>query len=153
MNNEVQDTKWELGTPNGTTGPRSGADGSSAAWSTNLGNYNPGADVTLRSPAVDLNGAASPSVNFRAFRDGDGVGDLAEVRFVRARDGVLLGAPLPIDMSVFDRQYVPLSFPIQLESLADELFIEIRFTSSPNPPFFSGLTIDNFEVLRETPQP
>ena len=153
VNNEVQDTKWELGTPNGTTGPRSGADGSSAAWSTNLGNYNPGADVTLRSPAVDLNGAASPSVNFRAFRDGDGVGDLAEVRFVRARDGVLLGAPLPIDMSVFDRQYVPLSFPIQLESLADELFIEIRFTSSPNPPFFSGLTIDNFEVLRETPQP
>ncbi len=153
VNNEVQTTRWELGTPNGSTGPRSGADGSSSAWSTNLGNYTPGADVTLRSPAINLNGAASPSVNFYAFRDGDGVEDRAEVRFVRASDGVQLGTPLPVDMTVFDRQYVPLSFPIELDSPEEDIFIEIRFTSSETPTVYSGLTIDGFLVLRETPLP
>ena len=53
VNDGAGNTRWTLGTPAGSTGPISGADDSLNAWCTNLGDYGPNADISLRSPAID----------------------------------------------------------------------------------------------------
>ena len=59
VNDGTGNTVWERGTPAGTTGPLSGADGSANAWCTNLGDYGPDSDISLRSPSIDLTGIAA----------------------------------------------------------------------------------------------
>nr|MCS5539409.1 hypothetical protein [Roseibacillus sp.] len=59
VNDATGNTRWELGSPSGSTGPLTGAGDSATAWSTNLGDYGPGSDISLRSPAFDLSGVAS----------------------------------------------------------------------------------------------
>jgi hypothetical protein len=146
VNDALENTRWELGTPGGSTGPLTGADGSASAWSTNIGDYGSGSNISLRSPAVDLSAAGSAELTFSAFRDADGFGDTAVVRFRRASDLVQLGAETAIDMSVFDDDYESVSIPVVPEAIGENVVIEWNFVSDASADAFSGLTIDNIEI-------
>jgi len=147
VNDATENTRWELGSPSGSTGPLTGAGDSATAWSTNLGDYGPDSDISLRSPAFDLSGVASAELTFKAFRDADGFGDSAMVRFLRAADFLQLGAETALDMTVFDSDYTSLNIPIVPEALGENVIIEWNFVSDGSADAFSGLTIDDIEVI------
>ncbi|MCP4728850.1 MAG: hypothetical protein GY872_02130 [Roseibacillus sp.] len=147
VNDASGNTQWELGSPSGSTGPLTGAGDSATAWSTNLGNYGPDSDIALRSPAFDLSGIASAELTFKAFRDTDGFGDSAVVRFLRAVDLLQLGAETALDMAVFDIDYVTLEVPVPTEAIGENVIIEWNFVSDGSVDNFSGLTIDDIEVI------
>ena len=146
VNDDSGNTAWQLGTPGATTGPSAGAGESPSAWSTNIGDYGPGSDISLRSPPVDLGGVTSAEVVFDAFRDADGFGDTARVRFLRASDLEQLGLEEVLDMSVFDNDYRTLTVPVSGEAIGNEVIIEWNFVSDGTSDLFSGLTIDNILV-------
>ena len=146
VNDEGGETAWELGAPAGSTGPLAGADDSVNAWSTNLADYGADSDISLRSPAIDLSALASATLTFEAFRDADGFGDFARIRFLRASDQVQLGADAQIDMALIDEDWVTLSIPVAPEAIGETILIEWNFTSDSSPDAFSGLSIDNIEV-------
>jgi len=146
VNDANGNTNWERGTPNGSTGPLTGADGSANAWCTNLGDYGPDSDISLRSPAIDLTGVVAAELSFEAYRDGDGFGDIASVRFLRAADQVQLGAETSIDMTTFDINWTVQTIPVEAEAIGESIMIEFNFVSDSSPDVFSGLSIDNVEV-------
>ena len=146
VNDAGGNTAWELGTPAGTTGPLTGAEGSANAWSTNLGDFGPESDISLRSPPVDLGEAAQPELMFAAFRDGDGFGDTASVRFLRSSDQSLLGAAVPIDMTVVDNDWRTITVELPQEALGEVIMIEWNFQSDASEESYSGLSIDNIKV-------
>jgi hypothetical protein len=146
VNDVVGDTDWQLGTPAGSTGPILGAGGSTNAWCTNLGDYGADSDISLRSPAIDLSDLPSATLTFEAYRDADGFGDFAKIRFLRASDQVQLGADTQIDMAPIDFDWITLSFPVVPEAIGETIFIEWIFTSDSSPDAFSGFSIDNIEV-------
>ena len=146
VNDANGNTNWERGAPNGSTGPLSGADDSANAWSTNLGDYGVDSDISLRSPAIDLTGVSAAELNFEAFRDADGFGDTASVRFLRASDQVQLGAEIPIDMTAFDANWIGQTIPVEVEAIGESVIIEFNFVSDSSPDAFSGLSIDNIVV-------
>ena len=148
-NDPERNTLWELGTPSGTTGPISGAGNSANAWSTNLGDFGPNSDVTLRSPAIDLSGLAAARLTFEVYRDADGFSDAAVVRFLRAADEVVLGNEVPLDMTVFDIDWIPTEIPLPLQAAGEEIFIEWNFTSDQSLDPYSGLSIDNVGIVAE----
>ena len=147
VNDAIGSTRWELGSPSGSTGPLAGADDSATAWSTNLGDYGPNSDISLRSPAFDLSGVASAELTFKAFRDADGFGDSAVVRFLRAADFVQLGGETALDMTIFDVDYTNLEVPVPAEALGENVIIEWNFVSDGSADNFSGLSIDDIEVI------
>ncbi len=147
VNDATRNTQWELGSPSGSTGPLTGAGDSATAWSTNLGDYGPGSDISLRSPAFNLSGVTSAELTFKAFRDTDGFGDSAVVRFLRAVDFLQLGAETAIDMTVFDVDYTSLSIPVVPEAMGENVIIEWNFVSDDSVDSFSGLSIDDIEVI------
>ncbi len=147
VNDAIGSTRWELGSPSGSTGPLTGAGDSATAWSTNLGDYGPDSDISLRSPAFDLSGVASAELTFKAFRDTDGFGDSAVVRFLRAVDFLQLGAETAIDMAVFDIDYTSFSIPVVPEAMGENVIIEWTFLSDDSADAFSGLSIDDIEVI------
>ena len=144
-NDPAGNTEWQFGTPNGS-GPTSGADGSANAWSTNLGDYGPDSDISLRSPAIDLTTVGEAVLSFDAYRDGDGFGETATVRFLRASDQVVLGADAPIDMTIFDADYEKVEIPVPVEAIGESILIEINFRSDASPDPYSGLSIDNVSL-------
>ena len=85
-------------------------------------------------------------LSFDAFRDGDGFGDTATVRFLRASDQAILGAETPIDMSVFDGDYEKLEITVPVEAIGESILIEINFLSDDSVDFYSGLSIDNVSL-------
>ena len=147
VNDDSGATTWELGTPAGSTGPITGAGDSTTAWTTNIGDYGAGSDISLRSPPVNLGGVASAEVVFDAFRDADGFGDTAQVRFLRASDLEQLGAAEVLDMAVVDNDYRTLTVSVAPEAIGNEVIIEWNFVSDGTEDQFSGLTIDNVQVL------
>jgi len=146
VNDENANTAWELGSPAGSTGPVAGAAESANAWSTNLGDYGPDSDISLRSPAIDLSGVPEAGLSFEAYRDADGFGDAAVVRFLRASDLVQLGAEVPIGMDVFDVDWTTIRVSIVPEAIGETVLIEWNFTSDDTPDSFSGLSIDDVLV-------
>ena len=146
VNDENANTDWELGTPAGSTGPLAGAADSTNAWSTNLGDYGPNSDISLRSPAIDLSGVPEAELSFEAYRDADGFGDAAAVRFLRASDLVQLGAEVPVDMDAFDNDWTTIRVSIVPEAIGETVLIEWNFTSDDTPDSFSGLSIDDVRV-------
>ena len=146
VSDPTSNTLWELGTPGGSTGPTTGADASATAWCTNLGDYGPDSDITLRSPVLNLSGLGGAVLKFDQFRDADGFSDAATIRFVRADDESLLGAGIPFDMSVLDNDWNPAEVEVPAEALIDGVQFEIQFTSDSTDDSFSGLSLDNFEV-------
>ena len=146
VNDGIGDTDWQLGTPAGSTGPLLGAGGSANAWCTNLGDYGANSDISLRSPPIDLSVLPSATLTFEAFRDADGFGDFAKIRFLRASDQVQLGADTQIDMAPLDFDWITFSFPVVPEAIGETVFIEWIFTSDSTPDPFSGFSIDNIEV-------
>jgi len=147
VNDAIGSTRWELGSPSGSTGPLSGAGDSATAWSTNLGDFGPDSDISLRSPAFDLSGVASAELTFKAFRDADGFGDSAVVRFLRAADLLQLGPETALDMTEFDVDYTTLEVPVPAEAMGENVIIEWNFVSDGSADDFSGLTIDDIEVV------
>tara|TARA_B100000959_G_scaffold138493_1_gene145556 strand:+ start:8228 stop:11776 length:3549 start_codon:yes stop_codon:yes gene_type:complete len=147
VDDALENTRWELGTPAGSTGPLAGADESASAWSTNIGDYGSGSNISLRSPAIDLGAAGSAELVFSVFRDADGFGDTAVVRFRRASDLVQLGAETDIDMSIFDDDYESVSIPVVPEAIGENVVVEWNFVSDATADAFSGLTIDNIEIV------
>jgi hypothetical protein len=146
VNDANGNTNWERGAPNGSTGPLAGADDSANAWSTNLGDYGADSDISLRSPVIDLTGVAAAELNFEAFRDGDGFGDTASVRFLRASDQAQLGAEVPIDMTSFDSSWTAQAIPVEAQAIGESIIIEFNFVSDSSPDAFSGLSIDDVVV-------
>ncbi len=146
VNDAGNNTLWELGTPNGSTGPITGADDSTNAWSTNLGDYGPDSDISLFSPPLDFSGLPGAELTFEAFRDADGFGDTATVRFRRAGDDVQLGPDHDFDMTVFDTDYTSISVPVPVEAIGENVRIEFNFVSDGTADAFSGLSIDNVNV-------
>ena len=144
-------TQWEFGTPNGSTGPIEGADGSANAWCTGLGDYFSDSDISLRSPAIDLTGVSGAELSFAAFRDADGFGDTAVVRFLRAVDNVQLGVDVAIDMSVFDTDYLTITIPVAAGALGETILVEWNFVSDGSVDSFSGLSIDDVRVIAAAP--
>ena len=146
VNDANGNTNWERGTPSGRTGPLTGADGSANAWSTNQGDYGPDSDISLRSPVIDLTGVPSADLSFDVFRDADGFGDTASVRFLDATGLIQLGFRQAIDMTVFDVDWTNLVIPVAPEALGQNIIIEINFISDNSVDFFSGLSIDNVRL-------
>ena len=147
VNDENGTTEWILGMPAGSTGPLTGANDSLNAFTTNLGNYAPGANISLRSPRVDLSAATSAQLAFEVFRDADGLADTASIRFLRGDSLDQLGAEVAIDMTTLDTTYQLLTIPIQQEVLGEaEVIVEWSFQSDDSPDVFSGLTIDNIVI-------
>ena len=146
INDPNGNTRWELGVPAGSTGPLTGAGGSANAWSTNIGDYGPGSDIALRSPEIDLRGAQGAELTFDAFRDADGFGDGAAVRFLRASDREQLGNDVPLGMESLDNDYTRQRIEIVPEALGENIVIEFNFVSDGSEDAFSGLTIDNVVV-------
>lgn len=137
---------WERGTPVGSTGPLSGAEDTANAWCTNLGDYGINSDISLISPPIDLTGVVNAELTMEVWRDGDGFGETASIRFLRSDDGVQLGADTPIDMSIIDASWTELNIPVAAEAFGETITIEINFVSDDTPDFFSGLAIDNVKV-------
>ena len=88
----------------------------------------------------------SATLTFEAYRDADGFGDFASIRFLRSNDLVQLGAVTPIDMAPFDPDWITLSIPVVPEAIGETVIIEWNFTSDSSPDAFSGLSLDNIEV-------
>ena len=151
VNDANGNTQWEFGTPNGSTGPIEGADGSANAWCTGLGDYFSDSDISLRSPAIDLTGVSGAELSFAAFRDADGFGDTAVVRFLRAVDNVQLGGDVAIDMSVFDTDYLTITIPVAAGALGETILVEWNFVSDGSVDSFSGLSIDDVRVIAAAP--
>jgi len=151
VNDANGNTQWEFGTPNGSTGPIQGADGSANAWCTGLGDYFSDSDISLRSPAIDLTGVSGAELSFAAFRDADGFGDTAVVRFLRAVDNVQLGVDVAIDMSVFDTDYLTITIPVAAGALGETILVEWNFVSDGSVDSFSGLSIDDVRVIAAAP--
>ncbi len=146
VNDASNNTLWELGTPSGSTGPITGADESANAWSTNLGDYGTDSDISLFSPPLDFSGLPGAELTFEAFRDADGFGDTAIVRFYRVADDVQLGPDHDLDLTVFDTDYTSISVPVPVEALGENVRIEFNFVSDGTADAFSGLSIDNVNV-------
>ena len=146
VNDDTENTQWELGTPSGTTGPIAGAEGSSNAWSTNLGDYGNDSDISLRSPAIDMSGVSSAELTFEAFRDADGFGDPAVVRFLRAADFTQVGNDIEIDMTTFDSNFTTIRIDVPAAAIGENIIIEWNFVSDASGDAFSGLTIDDILV-------
>ena len=85
-------------------------------------------------------------LSFDVFRDADGVGDTASVRFLRGADLVAIGQEFILDMSVFDIDYEPIGLPVAPEAIGQSMVIEFQFSSDKSADSFSGLTIDNVRV-------
>ena len=85
-------------------------------------------------------------MSFMAFRDADGVADIATVRFLRASDLVQLGAATPLDMPVFDVDWIKIRIPVVPEAIGQNVIIEWNFVSDGGVDAFSGLSIDNVQV-------
>ena len=149
VNDANGNTNWERGTPSGSTGPLTGADGSANAWTTNQGDYGPDSDISLRSPVIDLTGIPAAELSLDAFRDADGFADTASVRFLDATGLTQLGFEHPIDMTVFDGDWTNLVIPVAPEALGESIIIEINFISDNSEDTFSGLSIDNVSVSVE----
>ncbi len=148
VNDAGNNTLWELGTPSGSTGPITGADGSANAFSTNLGDYGMDSDISLFSPPLDFSGLPGAELTFEAFRDADGFGDTATVRFRRVGDDVQLGADHALDMSVFDTDYETqvIQVPVEVINETENVRIEFNFVSDGTADAFSGLSIDDVRV-------
>ena len=146
VNDAIGNTDWQLGTPVGSTGPITGVGGSTNAWCTNLGDYGADSDISLRSPAIDLSALASATLAFKAYRDADGFGDFATIRFLRASDQVQLGAETQIDMAPIDIDWITLNIPVVPEAIGETILIEWTFTSDSSQDAFSGLSLDDIEV-------
>ena len=146
VNDPAGNTAWELGSPVGSTGPLEGADGSLNAWSSNLGDYGADSDISLRSPSIDLSGIPEAELTFEAFRDADGFGDIASVRFLRAADQVQLGAAVDVNMTILDTDWNTIEIPVDPAALGEVILIEFNFTSDSSADAFSGLSIDNVSV-------
>ncbi|MCH2065447.1 MAG: choice-of-anchor J domain-containing protein, partial [Roseibacillus sp.] len=151
VNDITGNTLWELGAPNGSTGPLTGAEGSGNAWTTNLGDYGPDSDISLFSPPLDFSGLPGAELTFEAFRDADGFGDIATVRFRRVGDDVQLGSDYAIDMTEFDTDYIDVSVPVPVEVIGENARIEFNFVSDGSADAFSGLSIDNVNVEAAAP--
>ncbi|MDP6206692.1 MAG: hypothetical protein QGG01_00190, partial [Roseibacillus sp.] len=151
VNDAGNNTLWELGTPSGSTGPITGADGSANAFSTNLGDYGMDSDISLFSPPLDFSGLPGAELTFEAFRDADGFADTATVRFRRVGDDVQLGPDHALDMTAFDTAYTGISVPVPIEVIGENVRIEFNFVSDGTADAFSGLSIDNVKVEAAAP--
>ena len=151
VNDGAGNTQWEIGSPSGTSGPLTGADGSGNAWSTNLGDYGQDSDVSLFSPPIDFSGLQAAELTFDAYRDADGFGDAASIVFRRVGDDVQLGLEVSIDMSLFDTDYETLSIAVPEAVIGETARVEFNFVSDGTADAFSGLTIDNVVIEAASP--
>jgi len=69
------------------------------------------------------------------------------VRFLRAADFLQLGTETAIDMTAFHIDYTSISIPVVPEALGENVIIEWTFVSDGSVDAFSGLSIDDIEVV------
>ena len=143
-------TIWERGSPNASTGPTTGADRSSNAFTTNIGDYGPNSDIALRSPVVDLTVASSTeaTLSFQQFRDADGFADVGTVRVLRSGDLSELST-LDADLTILDSNWTDFSALLPANVIGESIILEFQFTSGSGGDSFSGWSIDNVEINLE----
>ncbi len=83
------DTNWELGSPD-APGPLTAPSGSNCFGTNLTANYQPDADIWLRSPAIDLSLAGEATLNYSEFRDIEETFDSGEIRILNAADNSVL---------------------------------------------------------------
>ena len=69
------------------------------------------------------------------------------MRFLRASDQVQLGPETALDMTEFDVDYVDVEVPVPAEALGENVIIEWNFVSDSSADSFSGLSIDDINVI------
>ena len=147
VNDAVGATLWELGSPNASTGPLRGADGSANAFTTNIGRYESDSDIALRSPVIDLTaeGITEVTLSFQQFRDADGFSDRGFVRVLRSGDLSELSA-FDADLTAFDVDWTEFSASLPSSVIGETIVIEFQFISDESADDFSGWSIDNVEI-------
>ena len=100
-------------------------------------------EIESKAPAVNVD---TPGPEQQAYRDADGFGDAAVVRFLRASDLSQLGGEVPIDMEVFDNDWTTIRLPVPPQAIGETVLIEWNFISDDTPDTYSGLSIDDVRV-------
>lgn len=142
-------TQWQLGDPNGF-GPGSAHSGSNC-WGTNLsGNYTVLADVTLRSPLIDLTGISEATLSFRHYYDiepslgSDLFFDYAVLSVVDAGGNVL--AVLMPNTAGHSTTWQPASFPLPPAALGQPVQLEFRLVSDDLAASYAGWYLDDVSI-------
>ncbi len=68
------------------------------------------------------------------------------MRFLRSDDQAQLGVDVPIDMTIFDLDYVTAEVPVPAIAIGESVLIEFIFVSDGSLDAFSGLCLDNVKV-------
>jgi hypothetical protein len=139
-------TVWEIGTPSGFIGPFEAFGGQSCAGTNLGGDYLSGANVWLRSPAIDLTGVGGATLSFAQYRDIDDIIGInfATVSVVNAADNSLL-AEIATGIDGFPIRWEEESFPVPASVLGQNVKFEFRLiTDGIAEAFFGGYYIDDF---------
>jgi hypothetical protein len=142
----TEGTVWEIGIPSGFVGPLEAFGGQSCAGTNLGGDYLPGADVWLRSPAIDLTGVGGATLSFAQYRDIDDIisVNFATVSVVNAADNSFL-AEIATGINGFPIRWEEESFPVPASVLGLNVKFEFRLiTDGIAEAFFGGYYIDDF---------
>ena len=138
-------TAWEIGMPTAGSGPPAANGGDNCAGTNLDADYLPGANVWLRSPAINLAGVGGATLSFAHYRDIEDFGtSFASISVVSAADDSLL-AEIETGINGFPFQWEEESFPVPAGVLGQEVKFEFRLiTDEFGGPFFGGYFIDDF---------
>ena len=140
-------TMWEIGVPTAASGPAAANAGDNCAGTNLSDDYLPGANVWLRSPAIDLTGVGGATLNFAQYRDIEDFGtSFASISVVSAADDALL-AEIETGINGFPFQWERESFPVPPSVLGQQVKFEFRLISDEFAgQFFGGYYIDDFQL-------
>jgi hypothetical protein len=142
-------TRWELGAPDGF-GPGTAHSGTTC-WGTNLaGNYTLNADVTLRSPLIDLTGIDAATLSFWHYYDIEpGIGadlffDYGTLRIVDAGGTEL--AVLIANIAGSNTSWQPVSYPLPPAARGQPVRLEFRLFSDELAADYAGWYLDDVRI-------
>ena len=142
----TEGTAWGIGIPSGFVGPLEAFGGQSCAGTNLGGDYLPGADVWLRSPAIDLTGVGGATLSFAQYRDIDDIigVNFATVSVVNAADNSFL-AEIATGINGFPIRWEEERFPVPASVLGLNVKFEFRLIiDGIAEAFFGGYYIDDF---------
>lgn len=136
-------TAWEVGAPSNVGPPV--ANSGTNAFGTNIdADYTDNANAWLRSPALDLTGVSTATVNYAEFKDIEPTFDFGTVSVLDAADDSLI-AELETGIDGTSTQWGSSSISLPASALDRVIKIEFRFQADDFQPF-AGWYIDDFEI-------
>ncbi len=142
---QAGDTQWELGTPNagGLTAAASGDN----AWGTNLASdYSPNANLSLRSPVIDLTEIGRPILTFNYFIDS--VFDVEGGQFRILNEA---GMPLYTQEGIFSGtsdDWISFELRFPTEARGQAVILEFRMLTDGDDSVGAGWYIDDIIIDR-----